>query len=50
MVIVVLIIIGLCFGSMVNALVWRLHHEEQGKQKVKKQKSIIVKLKGLFNF
>lgn len=34
MIILVLVLLGLCLGSFVNALVWRLH--EQGKHKNKK--------------
>ncbi len=33
MVIIILAVLGLCFGSFINALVWRLH--EQGKKKPK---------------
>ena len=45
MVIVILIVLGLCFGSFVNALVWRLHEQEQPKRKLKKTKnsSVIAK-------
>ena len=34
MIIVVLVVVGLCFGSFVNALVWRIHEQEkrEGKQ------------------
>lgn len=31
MVYVVLVLLGLCFGSFVNALVWRIHKQETGK-------------------
>jgi len=45
MVIVILILLGLCFGSFVNALVWRLHEqgvgtEPKGKGKSKKTASL----------
>ncbi len=33
MIIAVLIILGLCFGSFVNALVWRLHEQDKPKKK-----------------
>lgn len=33
MIIVVLILLGLCFGSFVNALVWRLHEQAKPKKK-----------------
>lgn len=32
MIILLLIVLGLCFGSFVNALVWRLHAQEQTKK------------------
>jgi leader peptidase (prepilin peptidase)/N-methyltransferase len=35
-IVAILIVVGLCFGSFVNALVWRLH--EQAAQKTKKGK------------
>lgn len=35
MIVLLLIIIGLCFGSMVNALVWRLHWQEQRAEESK---------------
>lgn len=37
MLIVALIILGLCFGSFVNALVWRIHEQENTKSKKKKK-------------
>ncbi len=37
MILLVLILLGLCFGSFINALVWRLH--KQAKSKSKKQKA-----------
>lgn len=39
MIILILVLLGLCFGSFVNALVYRLH--EQGKKKRTKELSII---------
>lgn len=35
MVILILIVLGLCFGSFVNALVWRLHEQEHPVKKKK---------------
>jgi leader peptidase (prepilin peptidase)/N-methyltransferase len=41
MIIVVLFLLGLCLGSFVNALVWRLHEQSQtGKKKAKADLSI----------
>lgn len=37
MIIAILIVVGLCLGSFVNALVWRLH--EQASQEAKKEKT-----------
>ncbi|HET7528955.1 MAG TPA: prepilin peptidase [Candidatus Saccharimonadales bacterium] len=34
MIYAVLIILGLCFGSFVNALVWRVRHNETSKKKI----------------
>lgn len=36
--IVVLLVLGLCFGSFTNALVWRLHKQEEQKKLTKKQR------------
>lgn len=36
MVIVVLVVLGLCFGSFVNALVWRLHEQAKSKKRTAK--------------
>jgi prepilin signal peptidase PulO-like enzyme (type II secretory pathway) len=33
-----LVVLGLCFGSFVNALVWRLHEQSKAKTKKAKQK------------
>lgn len=33
MIIAILVILGLCFGSFVNALVWRLHQQSDAKEK-----------------
>lgn len=43
MIIAVLIMLGLCFGSFTNALVWRLHEQKQGKnsKKTKAELSIV---------
>lgn len=35
MVIAILVVVGLCLGSFVNALVWRLHEQSQTKNKKK---------------
>ncbi|HEX4774336.1 MAG TPA: prepilin peptidase [Candidatus Saccharimonadales bacterium] len=40
MIIVILVVVGLCLGSFVNALVWRLH--EQGSKKAKSKKLSIL--------
>jgi prepilin signal peptidase PulO-like enzyme (type II secretory pathway) len=36
MIIAILIVLGLCFGSFVNALVWRLHEQETVNEKLEK--------------
>src|ERR1019366_3273222 len=41
MIVILLVVIGLCLGSFVNALVWRLH--EQGKAKSVKRKVVSAK-------
>lgn len=46
MIIVVLIVIGLCLGSFVNALVWRVHEQAQ-KQPVKSKKTKQAKTQNL---
>lgn len=43
MVIVVLIVFGLCLGSFINALVWRLHEQSNTKDKKKLQELSISK-------
>lgn len=42
MVIAVLIIIGLCFGSFVNAMVWRMHEKQNKRSKYKAKDLSIV--------
>lgn len=37
MIVAFLLIVGLCLGSFVNALVWRLHEQEAGKEKHSKE-------------
>lgn len=34
MIIAILLVLGLCFGSFVNALVWRLHEQEEAKEQL----------------
>ncbi|HEX7368051.1 MAG TPA: prepilin peptidase, partial [Candidatus Saccharimonadales bacterium] len=41
MIIVVLTVLGLIFGSFVNALVWRLHEQEGKSKKSRQQYSIL---------
>lgn len=43
MVIIALILLGLCLGSFVNALVWRLHEQSQTKNKKKLRELSISK-------
>lgn len=43
MVILFLILLGLCLGSFVNALVWRLREQSQTKSRAKKQELSILK-------
>lgn len=38
MIVVILVMLGLCFGSFVNALVWRLHKQELAKSKEQRAK------------
>lgn len=42
MVILCLVILGLCFGSFVNALVWRVHKQSQAKPGKKSPKELSV--------
>ncbi len=44
MIIAVLVVLGLCLGSFVNALVWRLHEQEAEKGKQKPDKSYLKRL------
>ena len=47
MIILILAIFGLCLGSFINALVWRLHEQSRLKKKnllVKKDKAFLAKL------
>jgi leader peptidase (prepilin peptidase)/N-methyltransferase len=39
MIIAVLIVLGLCFGSFVNALVWRVHEQAELEEQATKKKS-----------
>jgi leader peptidase (prepilin peptidase)/N-methyltransferase len=41
MIYVVLVVLGLCLGSFVNALVWRVHEQAKHKGKAKKDLSIL---------
>ena len=43
MIIIVLILVGLCLGSFVNALVWRLHEQESKTKKSKKENLSIAR-------
>ncbi len=43
MIVAVLVVLGLCFGSFVNALVWRLHKQDKAKAKKQKTKYSIVR-------
>ena len=47
MIFVVLVVVGLCLGSFVNALVWRLHEQEKGtaneERRTKKKKTQLQK-------
>jgi prepilin signal peptidase PulO-like enzyme (type II secretory pathway) len=43
MLIVILLILGLCFGSFINALVWRLYRQENLNNKKDRQKYSILK-------
>lgn len=41
MVVLILVILGLCFGSFVNALVWRLHEQAKSK-KAREQRQLSI--------
>lgn len=43
MIVLALIVLGLCFGSFVNAFVWRLHEQQNKRSKFKKKDLSIVK-------
>jgi len=43
MIILVLVLLGLCFGSFTNALVWRIHEQSRTKSKKAKQELSITK-------
>src|SRR4051812_7602742 len=44
MIYAILVVLGLCFGSFVNALVWRIHEQAEQGSKKKPNKSYIDKL------
>jgi prepilin signal peptidase PulO-like enzyme (type II secretory pathway) len=44
MIIAILIVLGLCFGSFTNALVWRIHEQEEQGSKKKPNKAYLDKL------
>lgn len=46
MTVLIIILLGLCFGSFVNAFVWRLHEQETKKKLSKKQKDELSVLHG----
>lgn len=43
MIILVLVLLGLCFGSFTNALVWRIHEQAKTKNKAKQAELSIMK-------
>ncbi len=43
MIVVMLVVLGLCLGSFVNAMVWRLHEQESSKKKAKDPALSIIK-------
>ncbi len=48
MIIAILVVVGLCFGSFVNALVWRVHEQaaQKGKQDTEKDQKDLSIVKG----
>lgn len=42
MIFIILVLLGLCFGSFANALVWRIHQQEKTSNKKPKQKLSIL--------
>ena len=40
MIYIVLFVLGLCLGSFINALVWRLHMQEMGDRRLKLDKKV----------
>ena len=46
MIIAILVVVGLCFGSFVNALVWRLHEQANQKKGNEKQRQRLSITKG----
>lgn len=43
MIVIMLILLGLCLGSFVNALIWRIHAQEKLKSRTNRQKYSITK-------
>ncbi len=46
MVIALLVVLGLCFGSFINALVWRLYEQQHRQKLTKKQKQALSIFRG----
>lgn len=42
MVLIILLVLGLAFGSFVNALVWRIHEQDKARSKAKKRQLSIL--------